>query len=94
VEFPINIWVDQADAPKSIQATVRGRDTRTGSVLSCTLRLTLAPSAEGSSLGIMLDFTLSGSLVSLGYSVMKRRADEMVAQFLANLERAFVSHTD
>jgi len=93
-EFPVTIQVDQADAPASIQATVRGQDMRIGSVLTSTLRLTLAPSAEGTTLAIMVEATLTGRLGSLGYSVIKRRADDMVAQFAANLERALASHTD
>ncbi|MDR7522943.1 MAG: SRPBCC domain-containing protein [Armatimonadota bacterium] len=94
VQFPVTIQVDRAQAPTSIQATVRGKDTRIGSVLTSTLHLTLSPDANGTALVIAVETVLSGRLGALGYSTIKRRADDVVKQFAANLERALATQAE
>ncbi|MDR7520611.1 MAG: SRPBCC domain-containing protein [Armatimonadota bacterium] len=94
VQFPVTIQVDRAEAPTSIQATVHGKDTRIGSVLTSTLHLTLAPSAKGTTLLIAVEAMLSGRLGALGYGTIRRRADDVVGQFAANLERALITRAE
>lgn len=72
-------------------ATLRadGKDASGG--VRATMVMTLADDGPGTAIAIASDVQVMGRLGELGQPVMKRKADDMVKRFGANLERALVS---
>lgn len=64
---------------------ITARERRIASSVSATTILTLAPSADGSTeMRVHTDASILGKLGEFGQSVMRRKADQMVAEFAKN----------
>jgi carbon monoxide dehydrogenase subunit G len=67
-----------------------GRDGRVGAGAKAVLEATLAELApERTEVRIDADVQFSGRLAELGQPLIKRKADSMVKEFAANLQKAF-----
>ena len=67
---------------------VRAADRRLGSTVTAKTRITLVPSGEATELRIHTEASILGKLGELGQAVIRRRADQMLQEFAANLARA------
>ena len=85
VEAPLDITVDEMRAPESIRARAQGRDRLTGTSINATLRVTLAPLGTGARLAFSTDLQVTGRLATLGYAVIRKRAEESFAEFARRL---------
>lgn len=64
---------------------ISARERRIASSVSATTTLTLLPTADGSTeMRVHTDASILGKLGEFGQSVMRRKADQMVAEFAKN----------
>jgi carbon monoxide dehydrogenase subunit G len=86
LEVPLEITVEETREPERIRAVASGRDRITGATVSATLGVALAPDGtEGTRLGVTTTLTVGGRIAALGYSVIRRRAEEAFAEFSRRL---------
>ena len=86
LEMPVEIRLEEIRAGERIRARTTGRDRATGTAVTADLTLTLAPAgASETRLGIVTDLQISGRLASLGYPMIRKRADEHMAEFARRL---------
>lgn len=86
LEVPAEIVVDEYQEPNFVRARAVGKDKFTGTILTVNLDVKLAPEeANGSRLGVDADLQVAGRLASLGYSIIKKKAEENFAVFEQHL---------
>jgi uncharacterized protein len=85
VEAPLDITVDEVRALESIRARAQGRDRLTGTSINATLRVTLVPLDTGARLAFATELQITGRLATLGYPVIRKRAEESFAEFARRL---------
>lgn len=86
VALPATIAVEEIREPSWIKAVARGTDKFTGTRIDVTLRMDLRDTEPGLSLMVAeCDMQVAGKLASLGFSVIKKKAEENFAEFRARL---------
>jgi carbon monoxide dehydrogenase subunit G len=88
LEVPLEIQVTEAREPERLRARATGRDRATGTAVAADLTIALAGDGDGTRLGITTDLQVGGRLAALGYPMIRKRADETVAEFAARLRAA------
>ena len=88
LEVPLEIRVEEVTAPERVRARASGRDRTTGTAVNATLTVTLAAAGAGSRLAIATDLHVVGRLATLGYPMIRKRADENFAEFATRLRAA------
>lgn len=92
VEFPLEIEVLEAQEGRRLRAAATGKDTAIGSSMKMLLDLGILEEGGQTILDIRTDISILGKLGTLGHSMIKRKADEVMAKFVnalkAELERA------
>jgi carbon monoxide dehydrogenase subunit G len=84
LEVPAEIVVEEHQEPRHVRARAFGKDKITGTTLDIILNVELTPSAEtGSRLDVHATLQVAGRLASLGYSIIKKKAEENFALFEA-----------
>jgi carbon monoxide dehydrogenase subunit G len=82
VSFDMKVRIDQVEHGRSIKASVTGEDRKLISTLRQTMQVTFQ---EIGALETQLDFStevsIFGKIGSLGYGMIKRKADETMKQF-------------
>lgn len=87
LEVPAEIIVDEHEEPRLVRAHASGKDKLTRTTLGVDLRVDVEPvSATTSRLSVHAQLQVAGRLASLGYSMIKKKADENFAEF----ERRFL----
>jgi hypothetical protein len=91
LEVPAEIVVEDYQEPAYVRAYASGRDKFTGTTLKVGLLVTVeAVGGAASRLIVEATLTVAGRLASLGYGVIKKKAEENFAEFekrfLAELE--------
>jgi carbon monoxide dehydrogenase subunit G len=81
LEVPAEITVEEHQEPDFVRARAFGRDKFTGTTMDVVLNVRLAPSGDGSRLDIEATLQVAGRLASLGYSVIKKKAEEYFIEF-------------
>jgi carbon monoxide dehydrogenase subunit G len=81
LEVPAEIAVEEYREPDFVRARAFGKDKFTGTTLDVTFDVRLAPSDGGSRLVVDATLQVAGRLASLGYSIIKKKAEENFAQF-------------
>jgi carbon monoxide dehydrogenase subunit G len=81
LEVPAEITVAGYMEPDFVRARAFGKDKFTGTTMDVVLHVRLAPSGDGSRLGVEATLQVAGRLASLGYSVIKKKAEENFAEF-------------
>lgn len=91
LEVPARITVQEYREPSLVRAHASGKDRFTRTTLGVDLDITLTP-VDGAACRLLLHATLqvAGRLASLGYSVIKKRAEENFAEF----ERRFLAELE
>ena len=87
LSIPLDIEVTE-EAPTRLVLRARGRDSLVATGISMTVRLDLEPRDAGSRLRVEAEGRVLGQVAALGHAIIERRAEELVDEFAARLERA------
>jgi carbon monoxide dehydrogenase subunit G len=87
LEVPAEIKVSEYEEPRFVLAHASGKDKFTRTTLGVALRVDVVPQGDqGSRLSVQAELQVAGRLASLGYAMIKKRAEENFAEF----ERRFL----
>ena len=87
LEVPAEIFVDELSPPQRVRAHATGRDRFTGTTFTVSLVVALTAGRDGNSTLIVdAGLSVAGRLASLGYSVIRKRAEENFAEFNQRLK--------
>jgi carbon monoxide dehydrogenase subunit G len=87
VEFPMKIDVLESRELESIKAQATGSDSKIGSRMKVELEVHLTGDGDRTKLGLAANVDILGKLATLGHSMIKRKADQTMDQFAANLKQ-------
>jgi len=87
VEFPMNIDVIESRELSYIKAVASGSDSKIGSRMKVELEVNLAGDGDQTKLVLAANVDILGKLATLGHSMIKRKADQVMDQFAANLKQ-------
>jgi carbon monoxide dehydrogenase subunit G len=80
--MPTDIKVEEHAAPSRVRMRASGRDKFTGTTLEVLLTVGLAALADGGArLNVDAEMQVNGRLASLGYSVVKKKSEELFGEF-------------
>ncbi len=82
VEFPIRIEIEQTEPHSYIKARASGSDNRIGSHMKVEMDVNLKESGSGSILSFVISVDILGKLATLGHSMIKRKADQVMVEFI------------
>jgi carbon monoxide dehydrogenase subunit G len=86
VALPAVITVQEVREPNWVQALASGTEKFTGTRIDVTLKMDLQDTEPGHSRMVAhCDMQVAGKLASLGYSVIKKKAEENFTEFRARL---------
>jgi carbon monoxide dehydrogenase subunit G len=82
LEVPTTIAVEEREAPRRVRVRATGRDKLTGTTLDVLLAVALdAAPGGGTRLGVDSTLQVAGRLATLGYPVVKKKSEELFAEF-------------
>ncbi len=82
LEVPAQIAVESFEEPSFVKAAATGKDKFTGTTLTVALHVTVDPVESGASrFAVNASLNVAGRLASLGYSVIKKKAEENFVEF-------------
>jgi carbon monoxide dehydrogenase subunit G len=82
IDVPTQILVEEREEPRRVRVHATGRDRITGTTLDVLLAVGLESAAEGGTrLGVDATMQVAGRLASLGYPVVKKKSEELFAEF-------------
>ena len=84
LSVPLDIRVTE-EAPGRLALDARGRDGRLAAEVHISVRLAVDATETGSRLAVDAEGRVLGALGALGASVIQRRAEELVDEFVARL---------
>ena len=86
VEFPMEIDVLESRELEYIKAQATGNDSKIGSRMKVELEVNLAGDGARTKLGLGANVDILGKLATLGHSMIKRKADDMMGKFAQALK--------
>ena len=86
VEFPITIEVEKSEPLAYIKAKATGSDSRVGSHMKVDLEVNLTENDGGSILAFVVMVDIFGKLATLGHSMIKRKADQVMGEFIKSVK--------
>lgn len=82
IDVPTAIVVEEREEPRRVKVHATGRDRITGTTLDVLLAVALEALPEaGTRLGVDATMQVAGRLASLGYPVVKKKSEELFAEF-------------
>jgi carbon monoxide dehydrogenase subunit G len=82
LEVPTEVTVEEMLAPTRVRSRARGRDKFTGTTLDVLLDVGLQKvDGNGTRLTVDSSLQVAGRLASLGYSVVKKKTEEIMVEF-------------
>jgi carbon monoxide dehydrogenase subunit G len=87
VEFPMKIDVLESRDLSYIKALATGSDSKIGSRMKVELEVTVTGDSDQSKLLLAASVDILGKLATLGHSMIKRKADQVMDQFAGNLKQ-------
>ena len=81
LEVPAEITVEEYIEPDFVRARAFGKDKFTGTTLDVVFNVRLAQLEAGSRLEVEATLQVAGRLASLGFSIIKKKAEENFAKF-------------
>ena len=82
LEVPTEVKVEEMVAPSRVRSRARGRDKFTGTTIDVLLDVVLQKTeANGTRLTVDSTLQVAGRLASLGYPVVKKKTEEILAEF-------------
>ncbi len=82
VEFPMRIEVLESQEMTSIKAQATGSDSRMGSRMKVELDVHLKENGNKTLLSLGISVDILGKLATLGHSIIKRKADQVMEEFV------------
>jgi uncharacterized protein len=92
VEFPMKIDVLESRDLSYIKAQATGSDSKIGSRMKVELDVSLAGDGDRTKLSLGASVDILGKLATLGHSMIKRKADQVMDQFAGNLKQKLEAH--
>jgi len=86
LEVPAEIFIDEMRANELVRARATGRDKFTGTNFTVNFEVILQAEPQ-SALNVQAGLQVAGRLASLGYSVIRKKADENFAEFSQQLQQ-------
>jgi carbon monoxide dehydrogenase subunit G len=87
VEFPMKIDVLESRELESIKAQATGSDSKIGSRMKVELEVHLTGDGDRTKLLLAANVDILGKLATLGHSMIKRKADQVMDEFARNLKQ-------
>ena len=87
VEFPMKIDVLESRELEYIKAQATGSDSKIGSRMKVELEVALASDGDRTKLRLASNVDILGKLATLGHSMIKRKADQVMDEFARNLKQ-------
>ncbi len=87
VEFPMRIEIEQSEPLSHIKARASGSDSKIGSLMKIELDVNLTEEGSGTLLSIVATVDILGKMATLGHSMIKRKADQVMAEFVRELKK-------
>lgn len=87
VEFPMRIDVLESRELAYIKAQATGSDSKIGSRMKVDLEVRLTGNGEKTALALTVSVDILGKLATLGHSIIKRRADQVMDEFAQAVRR-------
>jgi uncharacterized protein len=84
----LDVEVAEADPPRRLALTARGRDAVVGAEIAMRVTLDIEARGDASVLRIDADGRVLGKLGALGHGTIQRKAEASVAEFAARLREA------
>jgi carbon monoxide dehydrogenase subunit G len=81
VEFPMRIEVLESREPSYIKAQASGNDSKVGSRMKIELEVHLKENGKKTLLSFAASVDILGKLATLGHSIIKRKADQVMQEF-------------
>lgn len=82
LEVPAQINVENYEEPSYVNAAAIGKDKFTGTTLTVSLSVKVEPlDVSASKFSVNAQLAVAGRLASLGYSVIKKKAEENFVEF-------------
>lgn len=94
VSAPLTVAIVDESEPQSLRVHGRGSDTKIGARLDVTATMQIEQSEAGVQLTLDGAYEMTGRIASLGASLVRRHANEMIDEFSGNLPQAMVSAAD
>lgn len=83
----LDIRVVEHEEPTHVHATAEGEDRQVGARITVDADLRMTPHGEGTTLAVSGSYEVTGRMATLGGSAIRRKADKILEEFFANLER-------
>ncbi len=87
VEFPLRIEIEQSEPFSHIKARASGSDSKIGSLMKVELDVNLKEEGSGTLLSFVATVDILGKLATLGHSMVKRKADQVMAEFVREIKK-------
>jgi len=87
VEFPMRIEIEQSEPLSHIKARASGSDTKIGSLIKIELEVNLKEEGSGTLLSFVATVDILGKMATLGHSMIKRKADQVMAEFVQKIKK-------
>ncbi|MGH7767972.1 MAG: CoxG family protein [Candidatus Binatia bacterium] len=87
VEFPMRIDVLESQELSYIKAQATGNDSKIGSRMKVDLEVRLAGNGEKTTISLITAVDILGKLATLGHSIIKRKADQVMDEFAQAVKR-------
>jgi len=87
VEFPMRIEIEQSEPLSHIKARASGSDTKIGSLMKIELEVNLKEEGGGTLLSFVATVDILGKMATLGHSMIKRKADQVMAEFVQKIKK-------
>ena len=87
VEFPMRIEVLESRELEFIKARATGSDNKVGSRMKVELEVRLSGAGDKTNLSLAASVDILGKLATLGHSMIKRKADQVMDEFAAVLKQ-------
>ena len=87
LSLPLLVATVEVEGPRRLALEASGRDPLVGASVSMRVRLVLEPIGSGTRLTIDADARVLGKLGALGHSVIQRKGEEALEEFVECLRR-------
>jgi carbon monoxide dehydrogenase subunit G len=89
------IMAERDDATRQARMDLQAADKRVNGAVNAKMTMLLSPADDGqhTDLALKTDANVMGKLGEFGQSVIRKKADQIVQEFAANLSRAVVAST-
>ena len=87
VSLPVEIAIQALEEPSRLAAELSGNDGRGQARVKGTVEALLQPAGSGTALSLTAHLEVLGKLAALGATPMRRRADDIFAEFVRRLSQ-------